>query len=700
MKFIISMVLSIRLFLSFSACTYWVGEELYKLDEDDQFDTPSYSEMEMSPESLGDDRDWVMYWYLCGSDLESDGGAASADLEEMMSVELPDNVKIVIQTGGSYWWDSSHVDADYTQRFVYDSDGLRLVEELPIENMGDPATLESFLQFAEENFPAEHTILNIWNHGGGSMYGVAFDEMFDMDSLTLPEMHDVFSSVYGDAPEEKPLDIIGFDACLMASIDTAYVSSDFADYMVASEELEPGLGWNYVGMMQAFVDYPGITALDLSKVICDTYMDDCQYYDMGHDITLSVIDLNAIDELYVAFENFGIEALSNVVEDPNFYTRFSKVANRIENYGGNTREQGYSNMADLGHMAENLSDIMPDTSAAVLSAIENCVVYNVTGEYRQNSNGIACYYTYDGDAQAMLEYNEVWPSEAFKHFYTYGLTGELPNDGLAYISEMEYIEYEQGEYQPEIPDDSPQDPTTEPDQPTYELPELESPTTMYDMGWEDMDLTVDDSGYAVMDLGPMAYDLLTAVTFELYYIDEDEDVIRSLGSDNDINGDWDNGIFKDNFRGVWGSLDGAICYMEIVYDGWDYNEYSVPILLNGEKYNLSVIYDFNIEEFFIMGARKPQDESGAIDKNLVELEVGDQVQLLHYSMTYWGEDTEFVEVPADVITVTENTSFYEGELSDGMYGMMFVMTDARGDYIYSDMAMFEVDGDDIYTTVE
>ncbi len=35
---------------------------------------------------------WAVYWYLCGSDLESNGGAATTDLEEMMAAQLPENI--------------------------------------------------------------------------------------------------------------------------------------------------------------------------------------------------------------------------------------------------------------------------------------------------------------------------------------------------------------------------------------------------------------------------------------------------------------------------------------------------------------------------------------------------------------------------------------------------------------------------------
>lgn len=51
--------------------------------------------------AVGSGDSWVIYWYLCGSDLESNAAAATTDLQEMLQVTLPENVKVVIQTGGA-----------------------------------------------------------------------------------------------------------------------------------------------------------------------------------------------------------------------------------------------------------------------------------------------------------------------------------------------------------------------------------------------------------------------------------------------------------------------------------------------------------------------------------------------------------------------------------------------------------------------
>ena len=181
---------------------------------------------------------WAIYWYLCGSDLESRAGLASGDLQEMLRVNLPGNVQVIIEAGGSKEW-KNELNPNYNTRLLYDSSGLHVIEEIPRANMGDSATLEAFLRFCTTNYPADHQIVVFWNHGGGSISGVIFDENFGYDSLSLAELETAFEAVTPANVYNPPFEIIGFDACLMATIETANAMSGYARFMVASEEVEP-----------------------------------------------------------------------------------------------------------------------------------------------------------------------------------------------------------------------------------------------------------------------------------------------------------------------------------------------------------------------------------------------------------------------------------------------------------------------------
>ena len=659
LKKLLALLMASALCLSLTACD----------DEDWEDDWEDDSEQiitELIGESGDPNQTWAIYWYLCGSDLESEVGFASGDMEEMLAVDLPENVQVIVQTGGAEYWQNEVVDPYYTERYLYDSEGLQLVDQQPMSNMGDPETLADFLWFCTENFPADRTAVVFWNHGGGSVAGASFDENYYDDSLTLSEMYDAFHSVYEASANNPPVDIIGFDTCLMGTIDTAATFNGIGHYLVASEELEPGGGWEYTGFLQALADDPGMDGARLGQMICDTYMEGCGW--SADEATLSVVDLTRIDPLLVAYENLGAEALGYALEDPGFFGDFGRQAVRTENYGGNTRDQGYTNMLDLGHLALNCSEILPQTSIEVLDALEDCVLYNVRGDYRENATGLSCYFSYNGDTDDLEGYRQEGCSETFKYFFGYGIEGELPPEGMEYIQDIGYAEED-----------------------IQEVPDLESSDDY------EYPLYLDDDGVAVMELDQDIINMLKGVYFQLAYMDADNDILLMLGQDNNIESDWENGVFRDTFQGYWGAIDDHLVYMEVSYEAENYTAYSVPILLNGEEYNLRVIYDDDDGQYYIMGARRGLTDSGMADKNLVQLRPGDEITTVHYASTISGDD-DFEPVEMETFTVTEDTYFADADMGDGTFLMMFELVDAKNNIAYSQTIMFDVVGDEI--TVE
>ena len=271
------------------------------------------------------------------------------------------------------------------------------------------------------------------------------------------------------------------------------------------------------------------------------------------------------------------------------------------------------------------------------------------------------------DTGSYLGYLTVGEGLAFKYLYAYELTGEVAEGGEDYLAELDI----------------------------QELPER---MTLPETGWDGAPIHVTDDGISYLELGPEANSVLAGIGFSLFYVDEETDQMLLLGTDNDMNADWDNGVFYDNFRGVWGALDGNLVYMELSFDGEDYNLYSVPILLNGEAYNLQVAYEFDTEEWSILGATQGLDPSGMASKERRLLKEGDVVTTIWKLATLSGDD-EFEMYAADEVTVTADTAFGEAPLFDGTYAMVIEMRDPAGNYAYSDAVSFEcVDGQVTSTT--
>ena len=109
-------------------------------------------------------------------------------------------------------------------------------------------------------------------------------------------------AVYELPAAEPPIDLIGFDCCLMATIDVADVFSGISQYLVASEELEPGCGWDYAVWSKKLFETPNMSGADLGAAIYDSFLAGTSAYNVEEKITLSVTDLSKMPRLIAAFD--------------------------------------------------------------------------------------------------------------------------------------------------------------------------------------------------------------------------------------------------------------------------------------------------------------------------------------------------------------------------------------------------------------
>lgn len=319
--------------------------------------------------------------YMCGSNLESTYGSATNDIEEIQKACAGNNnLSVLILLGGSNKWKKNY-DPDMLHLIEVGSRGSRVLRSMPEMNMGDAEPLSILLQLGPELLPAENYALILWDHGGGPLEGICLDERNEMDSLTLIEIEKAFE----DSPftPENHLSWIGFDACLMSSLETAHVCSRYADYMIASQETEPNTGWNYSFLETIGVDYQ---AEETGREIVNTYMEGKEETDM---LTLALIQLDkitAVEDVADAFFRSIGSKLTAVTFPSLSRSRFG-----TKNFGRISTGSDYD-LIDLFNFSEQFSSASPGEAASLQSALSVAVICT-TGN-QEDAHGLSIFFPY------------------------------------------------------------------------------------------------------------------------------------------------------------------------------------------------------------------------------------------------------------------------------------------------------------------
>lgn len=603
---------------------------------------------------------WAVYWYLCGSNLESQHGSATADLKEMQSISLPEGVKVVVQTGGSMEWKRKDVKADKRTRFVYDERGWKRKEVLEEANMGEKDTFADFLTYCQTNHPAERTMVLLWNHGGGVLGGIAYDENYGLDSLSLTELKNALEEAAGSGKEKKSFDLIGFDACLMANIDTAYAVSPYADYMIASQELEPGNGWNYAGMMNALAANPEISPQELGKVICDSFMEGCIEAESDGEATLSLLDLEPVPELFEKYQACGDSVFEQVLEDETLFASYARAAEATEGYGGNSKEEGYTNMIDMGGIVRGTSFLSEEEKKQMETELERCVLYQVRGPYRSYGSGISCYYPLDYGLSNLYQFKDNSSFESYKNLYQYQITRKLNSAALDYLNQKGFDLNEQGKGR----------------------------ITVENLGLDQYPVQVTEDGTMVLDLGNRAK-YLTRVGGYLAWVDFEEERMLGIGSELVETADWENGVFTYPYRSEWWYMDDHLIYTFCPEKREDYSLYSVPVLLNGERVFLRVAVEAD-GTAKLLGARKELAEHGMAERQMLRLKEGDEITTLLYQAKISAEDSGLALKEYETFVLSGEPRIEKKPLMDGLYAWTYDMNDMWNQYASSDLVLYEV----------
>lgn len=328
--------------------------------------------------------------YMCGTDLESQYGLATADLVEITKasslVANNGKVNVIVQTGGCQKWQNNIFSNRSTQRYSVNSQGVTKLQDLGSQlHMTKASTLSDFIQFCKKNFEANRYMLIFWDHGGGSVSGYGYDQNYQSDgSMTIDQIDKALTD------GGVKFDFIGFDACLMATYETAVMCENHADFLIASEEPEPGYGWYYTDWINMLAKNPSVSTKDLGTNIVDTYISHCKTDSPGSPATLSLIDLKKMaGSCYSKFNAFAQSI--NLMVSNNDYRAVSAAR-------ANAKEFSPSNRLDQVDLINFLEKLDSKEARSLASALKGAIVYNKANE--NNANGVSIYFPYQRTAYA------------------------------------------------------------------------------------------------------------------------------------------------------------------------------------------------------------------------------------------------------------------------------------------------------------
>ncbi|MBQ7505920.1 MAG: peptidase C11 [Lachnospiraceae bacterium] len=591
--------------------------------------------------------------YMCGTDLESKSGMASRDLQEMLNAEVGDSLNVLIYTGGCTKWQNNQVSSATNQIWQVKNGRLILLEQdLGEKSMTDPAELTRFLKWGTSNYPASRYELILWDHGGGSASGYGYDEKFKSSgSMSLAGINRALKD------GGVTFDFVGFDACLMATLETGLMLEPYSDYMIASEETEPGVGWYYTDWLTAFSKNPSMDTLSLGRSIIDSFTETCRRTVPGQKTTLSLTDLAeltaTVPEELRAFSEKSSQLIRN-----NEYQKLSDARTT-------SREFASSSKIDQVDLVDFATRTETEEGRALAEALRGAVKYNRTSSSMSNAYGLSVYFPYrkvsrvDGMVNTYKDIGmDASYAKCIQEFAALetagqaaaggseassplpGLLGQFTGGGSGGLDVGSLLSSFLGGGFSSIPglDRSNTNFLQEGLDPEQAASYLES----HSFDKENLRWTENREGEKVLALPDQQWELVSAVDLSLFY-DDGEGYI-DLGMDNVLEFDDEENLLAPSDR-TWLAINGQVVpYYRIDTEG-DQNDYTitgrVPCLLNGERTNLILVFTSENPKGFVAGANTDyQDQTDAVAKNMTELLEGDRLDFIAGYYTYDGEYRE------------------------------------------------------------
>lgn len=572
---------------------------------------------------------WTVLLYMCAGDMEEKDGRASEVLSSL-SFDLPENINVVVETGGSHSWSNSEIRADRIHDYTVQKNGLRVINENLIKNMGDGATYQEFLDRNIEKFPADNYISIIWGNGGGVTSGAAYDATHNYDPLTVTEISTAHANV------GVQFDIIGFDASLMSTIETATAMSVFCDYLVATEGMMPISGWDYRALFEFISNNPQATAVNVAQSICDKVIENAKNNNEPT-AQMSVTDLSKVTRLLQSFDSMAY-TMADATGDVSLYRALQDELSEVHSLGANSEIEGYSNIVDMVSMAKAVFDATASDTARISNTLSKTVVYNVCASELNESCGLGVYYPLDRTVDSINRYRTICPSIGYMEYIDVTETKWLVTDKSREIKDTAaYMHYTER------------------------------------VGYNSIEAFYDPTG--IYSLTVVSPEILAGAGVNIYKYDEESGRYMYLLTDYDTENVGNTYTYE--FKNKVFELNGTAVSADLISAGEDWALYSVPVMYQKEYASIRVLKlgEDDDYEYKVLGLWRGIDAEAGISRKFKSLGSGDTITPIY--KVFGGDAEEYVEGKS-LRPVFGGVTIKEKTVADGDYMISFTTRDIYG----------------------
>jgi parallel beta-helix repeat protein/predicted outer membrane repeat protein len=268
------------------------------------------------------------------------------------------------------------------------------------EDMGNPQTLQDFVVWTIQNYPADHYLLSIWDHGSGIFEGegagITKGECWDDhggvagEYIDLAELKEVLGAAYS-ANGNRKIDVVGHDVCVLGQIETHYQMKDYVKVGIASEEGEPADGWEYGPPFHDLVNNPSMSPQTLASKIVEYYFDRYGSYSY---VIQAALDLSTLGSILIPKLNAFSEFLQYFMYDYQSGIRGARHYSEYYNWDCGRNPDLY-HFAQLVHADTSLPDTLRFAAQDLMSCYPNVVISECHGDFSPNAHGISIWFPQD-----------------------------------------------------------------------------------------------------------------------------------------------------------------------------------------------------------------------------------------------------------------------------------------------------------------